>query len=137
MAIKKCCWKIDGPGKKIRILIEANASKYKGVIIMYRLFSIIVFAIMTSGFLVTPAVSADDMSCWLEATDSEIYLTVWDLDGEGSELVKIWEGLLAPGNKHKLVTSNGKIRYYTNISSESSSAGVDKICRNANSISLP
>ena len=99
MAIKKCCGEIDGPSEKIRILIEAGASRYKGVIIMYRLFSISVFLIMTNGFLVTPVVSANDISCWLEATDSEIYLTVWDLDGEGSELAKIWEGLLAPGNK--------------------------------------
>jgi hypothetical protein len=42
-----------------------------------------------------------------------------------------------PGNKQKLVTSNGKIRYYTNISGESSSAGVDKMCRNAENIPLP
>ena len=104
---------------------------------MYRLFSINIFAIMTSGFLVAQGVSADDKSCWLEATDSEIYLKVWDLDAEGSELTKIWEGLLAPGNKQKLVTSNGKIRYYTNISGESSSAGVDKMCRNAETIPLP
>ena len=137
MAIKKCCGEIDGPGERMWILIEAGNSKYKGVIIMCRLFSIIVIAIMTSGFLVSPAVSADDKSCWLEATDSEIYLTVWDLDGEGSELVKIWEGLLAPGKKKKLVTSNGRIRYYANISGESSSAGVDKMCRNSETISLP
>jgi hypothetical protein len=104
---------------------------------MCRLFSIIIFAIMTSGFLAAPGESADDKSCWLEATDSEIYLTVWDLDAEGSELAKIWEGLLAPGNKQKLVTSNGKIRYYTNISGESSSAGADNMCRNAETIFLP
>ena len=36
-AIKKCCWKIDGPGEKMWILIEAGASKYKGVIIMDRI----------------------------------------------------------------------------------------------------
>jgi hypothetical protein len=104
---------------------------------MHRLHIIIVFAIITSGFLVAPAVSADDQSCWLEATDSEIYLIVWDLDAEGNQLAKIWEGLLVPGNKQKLVTSNGKIRYYTNISGESSSAGVDKMCRNAENIPLP
>ena len=104
---------------------------------MYRLFSIIVFAIMTSGLLVTPAVSADDKSCWLEAADSEIYLIVWDLDAAGNQLAKIWEGLLAPGSKQKLVTSDGRIRYSTNISGESSSAGIDKICRNAEAISLP
>jgi hypothetical protein len=104
---------------------------------VHRFHTIIVFAIITSGFLVTPAVSADDKSCWLEATDSEIYLIVWDLDAEGNQLAKIWEGLLAPGGKQKLVTSDGKIRYYMNISGESSSAGVDKMCRNAVTISLP
>jgi hypothetical protein len=104
---------------------------------MNRLHTIIVLAIMMTGLLAGTAASADDKTCWLEAANSDIYITVWDLDAEGNELSKIWEGLLAPGNKQKLVTSNGKIRYYTNVSGESSSAGVDKMCRNAETISLP
>ena len=104
---------------------------------MNRLHTFIVLAIMMTGLLAGPAAAADDKSCWLDAADSELYLIVWDLDGAGNQLAKIWEGLLAPGYKQKLVTSNGKIRYYTNISGESSSAGVDKMCRNAETISLP
>jgi hypothetical protein len=104
---------------------------------MYRIFSIIVSAIMITGLLVIPGASADDKSCWLEATNSDIYITVWELDRAGNELAKIWEGLLAKGNKTKLMTSDGKIRYFTNISGQSSSAGVDKMCQNAETISLP
>ena len=62
---------------------------------------------------------------------------VWDLDAEGNELVKIWQGLLTRADKQKLVTTDGKIRYYINVSGESDSAGVDKMCRNAETISLP
>jgi hypothetical protein len=104
---------------------------------MKRLQTFIVLAIMTTGLLVNPAASADDNTCWLEAANSDIYLTVWDLDAEGNELAKIWQGLLKQTDKQKLVTTNGKIRYFTNISAESTSAGVDKICRNAETISLP
>ena len=104
---------------------------------MNRLHTFIVLAIMMTGLLTSPAASADDKTCWLQAANSEIYITVWDLDAEGNELAKIWQGLLTPGNKQKLVTSNGKIRYYANISGQSSSAGVDKMCRNAETISLP
>jgi len=35
------------------------------------------------------------------------------------------------------MTSNGRIRYFTNIGSQSSSAGVDGTCRNAETISVP
>lgn len=104
---------------------------------MNRLHTIIVLAIMTTGLLASPAASADDNTCWLEAANSDMYITVWDLDAEGNEMVKIWQGLLTRADKQKLVTSNGKIRYYINISGESSSAGVDKMCRNAETISLP
>ena len=104
---------------------------------MNRLHTIIVLAIMMAGLLASPAASADDKTCWLEAVNSDIYITVWDLDAEGNEMVKIWQGLLTQVDKQKLVTSNGKIRYYINISGESSSAGVDKMCRNAETISLP
>ena len=97
----------------------------------------VVLAIMMTALLASPAASEDDKTCWLQAANSGIYVTVWDLDAEGNELVKIWQGLLTRAEKHKLVTTDGKIRYYTNVSGESDNAGVDKICRNAGTISLP
>lgn len=104
---------------------------------MCRFFSIIAFAIMLSGIFVIPAASAEDNTCWLEAVNSDIYITVWDLDTEGNEMTMIWEGLLTLGNKQKLITSNGKIRYYRNVSGEANSAGIDEMCQNAETVSLP
>ena len=104
---------------------------------MIRLFSISALAIMLTGFFLIPAVSADDMSCWIEAGDADAYLTVWDLDADGNQLAKIWEGLIEQGTRKKMMTSNGRIRYFTNIGSQSSSAGVDGTCRNAETISVP
>lgn len=104
---------------------------------MKRLHTMMVLAIMVIGLLAGPVASADDNTCWLEATNSDLYITVWDLDAEGNEMVKIWDGLLTRAGRQKLVTSNGKIRYYINISDESNSAGIDEPCRNAETISLP
>ena len=104
---------------------------------MNRLYTFVVLTIMMTGLLASPAASEDDKTCWLQAANSDIYVTVWDLDAEGNELVKIWQGLLTRTDKQKLVTTDGKIRYYINISGESDSAGVDKMCRNAETISLP
>ena len=104
---------------------------------MNRLHSCVVLAIMMTGSLASPAAVEDEKTCWLQAANSDIYVTVWDLDAEGNELVKIWQGLLTRTDKQKLVTTDVKIRYYINTSGESDSAGVDKICRNAGTISLP
>jgi len=103
---------------------------------MYRLFSIIVMAIMITGFLVIPGASADDKSCWLEAKQT-VYLSIYDLDSLGSILAHFWEGVLDPGSKKRIISSNGKIRYYTNISSSSSSPGINLTCQNNEIIGVP
>ena len=71
------------------ILIEVGALKQKGDITMNRLHSCVVLAIMMTGSLASPAAVEDEKTCWLQAANSYIYVTVWDLDAEGNELVKI------------------------------------------------
>jgi hypothetical protein len=112
------------------------ARQWKGGISMYRPLSMTFAVILIIGFLAGPAASADDNSCWLRA-EQELYLTVYDLDSQGSILSEIWEGVLAQGDKKLIKNSNGKIRYYTNPDAEASSPGIDLRCHNNEVISVP
>ena len=102
---------------------------------MCRRLSMTIVVIILTGFLAGPAAAADDNSCWLEARQS-LYLSIYDLDSQGSILSHMWEGVLDQGSK-RLISANGKIRYYTNPSSESSSPGINLPCHNNETISVP
>jgi hypothetical protein len=86
--------------------------------------------------LASPAESADDQSCWLEA-ENATYLSIYDLDSLGSILSLIWEGVLAQGDKKLIKSSNGKIRYTTNPNAAASTPGIDKTCINNEVMSVP
>jgi hypothetical protein len=92
--------------------------------------------IIISGILTGPAASADDNACWLQAKQT-VYLSVYDLDSLGSILAHMWEGVLEQGSKKPIKSTNGKIRYYTNIDEAGSSPGVDLTCHNNDVISVP
>ena len=103
---------------------------------MYRRLSLTVAVIILTGFFISPAASADDSDCRLQA-EQALYLSIYDLDSLGNILSHMWEGVLEQGNKKRIKSSNGKIRYYTNPGSESSSPGVNLPCHNNETISVP
>jgi hypothetical protein len=103
---------------------------------MYRLLSITLSIILFAGFLAGPAAAADEKSCWLEAQNTT-YLSIYDLDSLGSILSLLWEGVLAQGDKKFIISSNGKIRYYTNPNVAASSPGINKTCTNNETLAVP
>jgi uncharacterized membrane protein len=103
---------------------------------LYGVYAIFFFAIMLTGFSSSPAASADDKSCWLEAGNT-VYLSIDDLDSRGNILERLWRGVLAKGDKKLIKSSNGKIRYYTNPNADASSAGINKTCVNNEIIAVP
>ena len=103
---------------------------------MYRQLSMTIAVIILTGFFAGPAAAADDNSCWLEARQA-LYLSIDDLDSLGNILAHMWEGVLDQGSKKRIISANGKIRYYTNPSSESSSPGINLTCHNNEIISVP
>ena len=104
--------------------------------IVRRLSTMIVVIILLSGFLAGPAAAADENSCWLEAKQA-VYLSIYDLDSLGSILSHMWEGVLDPGNKKRIISANGKIRYYTNPNAAASSPGINLTCHNNETIDVP
>lgn len=107
---------------------------------MVRRLSMTIFVIillsLLSGFLAGPAAAADEDSCWLEAKQA-VYLSIYDLDSLGSILAHFWEGVLDPGSKKRIISSNGKIRYYTNPNAAASSPGINLTCHNNETIAVP
>jgi hypothetical protein len=103
---------------------------------VYRLLSITVVVVLLSGFIAGPVAAADDKSCWVEAQNTT-FLSIYDLDSLGSILSLVWEGVLAQGDKKHIISSNGKIRYYTNPNVAASSAGIDNACANNGVVAVP
>jgi len=103
---------------------------------MARRLSMTIFVIILTGFLANPAAAADENSCWLEAKQA-VYLSIYDLDSLGSILSHMWEGVLGQGNKQRVISSNGKIRYYTNPNAAASSPGINLTCHNNETIGVP
>ncbi len=101
---------------------------------MVRRLSMTIAVIILAGFLASPAAAADDNSCWLEAGQT-VYLSIYDLDSLGSILSHTWAGVLDQGKKKRVISSNGKIRYYTNPGG--SSPGINLTCQNSEIIGVP
>lgn len=103
---------------------------------MYRRLSMIIAAVTIIGFSADPAVSSDDNSCWLEAKNT-VYLSIYDLDSLGNILSHIWEGVLNQGDKKRIKSAVGKIRYDSNPNADASSPGVNLSCTNNKTIGVP
>ena len=101
-----------------------------------RLSKTIIVIILLCGFLAGSAAAGDENSCWLEAKQT-VYLSIYDLDSLGSILAHFWEGVLDPGSKKRIISSNGKIRYYTNPNAAASSPGINLTCQNNETIGVP
>jgi hypothetical protein len=59
-----------------------------------------------------PISSADDNTCWLSAGSQEdVWVIVYDSDDEGDFGDIIWQGKIPAGEKIKISSTDGHIRY--------------------------
>jgi hypothetical protein len=60
----------------------------------------------------TPAVFAEDNSCWIEApVQDDVWVIVYDADVDGNRGDIIWQGKIPAGDKIKISSTDGHIRY--------------------------
>jgi hypothetical protein len=81
---------------------------------------------------------ADEHVCWIEATDEKTWVYVSELDAEGAEQTRIWEGWIEQDQSQKIVSSRGHISYdYRQASDDRTYGDNPADCDNGNTITIP
>jgi hypothetical protein len=97
---------------------------------IYRVSSITCLAILLSFFLSIPKTTSGENTCWLEAADEDLYLTVYDVDQDDNILSTPFQGLITRGQKIFIQSVAGRLLFYYNISPDTSSSGIQQQCKN-------
>ena len=65
---------------------------------IFRIVFIILFPVISAGFLSTHKADAEEGTCVLEAAHKDVFVIVWDQDDEGNKGHQIWQGRINQGN---------------------------------------
>jgi len=97
-------------------------------------------AIVFSGILSAVESPAAEGTCYLQATNTDVFVKVFDLDRGGNMGHMIWEGRLNAHQSAKITTPHGRFRYYYNSQpdkDQASSGGINRWCNNNHSVLVP
>jgi hypothetical protein len=93
-----------------------------------------------SGFSAIPYAAAEEGSCYLKANATDVFVIVYDLDGNGIQGEQIWQGRINQGKSAKITTPHGRFRYEYNDEPDTDqplSGGGDRWCNNLETILIP
>ena len=99
-------------------------------------FLTVVFAVV----LVDQKAEAEEGSCYLKATNKDVFLIVFDLDRDGNRGSQIWQGRINQGESAKITTPHGRFIYDYNDQPDEDqplSGGSDRWCNNLETILVP
>jgi hypothetical protein len=105
-----------------------------------RWIPIIFLAAVISGCSATPDVDSDKGACYLKATDSEVYVKVFDLDPAGNMGALIFQGKIDQRIGARIKTAYAQFRYYYNLDPHVDrplSSGPDQACDDHDVIFVP
>jgi hypothetical protein len=83
---------------------------------------------------------AAEGSCYLKATNTDVFLIVFDLDRDGNQGDQIWQGRINQGESVKITVPHGRFRYDYNAQPDQDqplSGGSDRSCSNLETILVP
>ena len=101
---------------------------------------IVVSAIVFSGILSVSETVAAEGTCYLQATNTDVFVKVFDLDREGNMGRMVWEGRINEHQSVKITMPHGRFRYYFNAQPDEDqplSGGIDRWCINNHSVLVP
>jgi hypothetical protein len=105
-----------------------------------RIVFIILFAVMSAGFLSILKADAEEGTCVLQASNTDVFIIVFDLDRDGNQGAQIWQGRLNQGESAKITAPHGRFRYDYNAQPDEDqplSGGQDRSCSNGETILVP
>ena len=110
---------------------------------MHRLLKVLLpAAVLISLLAVYSPVQADapDAYCYLEAVSTDVYVIVWEADRQGNKGKKIWNGIVKQGQRVKIPSRTGGIRYSTTVTlyeEDPVSGDTSRECSDAATIGVP
>jgi hypothetical protein len=110
---------------------------------MYRLFKVFLSAAVL--FSVLTAVSplrADvlDKYCFLEATNVDVFIIVWEEDRQGNKRNQVWQGVIKKGTRVRIPSRFGSIRYSSTIyigKQDALSGDTSRWCSDGETVGVP
>jgi hypothetical protein len=105
-----------------------------------RIIFIILFTVMSTGFLSILKADAEEGTCVLQASNTDVFIIVFDLDRDGNQGAQIWQGRLNQGESAKITAPHGRFRYDYNAQPDEDqplSGGQDRSCHSGEAILVP
>jgi len=106
---------------------------------IFRIVLMILFTVMTAGFLTIPEADAEEGTCVLEA-NKDVFVMVWDLDEDGNKGRQIWQGRINQGDTAKITAPHARLRYSYNDQPDEDqplSGDVERWCNSGETILVP
>ena len=107
---------------------------------IFRIVFIMLFTVMSAGFLSIPKADAEEGTCVLEASNKDVFVIVFDADDEGNKGAQIWQGRINQGKSAKITAPHARIRYSYNDQPDEDqplSGDVDRSCSGGEKILVP
>ena len=107
---------------------------------IYRIVFIIFFAVVLTGFLSIPQADAEEGSCYLKASNTDVFIIVFDMDRDGNQGHQIWQGRINQGESVKITAPHARFRYDYNSQPDKDqplSGGQDRSCNSGETVLVP
>ena len=103
-----------------------------------QLIFILIFSIIAAGLYPVSDATADEKTCIFKADAGKVHVTVWDEDSGEDRQDKIYEGWLAPEQRHKITSQTGYIVFSYKLADADRSYGDNhRRCQNGHIIRVP
>jgi len=107
---------------------------------IFRLSSIIFIAIFTTGIVSLPGAWAEEGTCYLKATNTDVFIIVFDMDRQGNKGEQIWQGRINANESVKISTPHARFVYSYNSRPDEDqplSGGTERWCNADETILVP
>jgi hypothetical protein len=107
---------------------------------IFRIVFIILFTVTSAGFLSNLKANAEEGTCVLQASDTDVFIIVFDLDRDGNQGSQIWQGRINQGESVKITAPHALFRYDYNAQPDEDqplSGGQDRSCNSGETILVP
>ena len=102
--------------------------------------SIVLLAILLTGILSPPDARTEEGSCYLKATNTDVFVIVFDMDRAGNKGGKLWQGRINEGESVKITVPNARFVYDYNDQPDDDqplSGGTERWCNDGEIILVP
>ena len=100
----------------------------------------LIFLIFCSAALSPLKAEASDLYCYLVANTVDVRVEVWENDRQGNKGQLIWRGTIRQGQRQKINTRFGRIRYASTVyqnTTNATSGDVNRWCERGSTIGVP